>query len=126
MQILPTCTLTLPGTAVPVYRYWYTAVRMYLVECTVQYSKRIISPDTVVYYTNLARYCTVVLPVPGIALTLIDAYGAQLMACGGMTGGHWTKRHDKCKDFLYDLMKWAGMSPNPKSCESGTDAARFV
>ena len=42
---------------------------------------------------------------------VIDAYGAQLMACGGMAGGHWTKRHDKCKDFLYDLMKWAGMSP---------------
>ena len=47
----------------------------------------------------------------GSSNRLVDAYGAQLMACQGMTGGHWTKRHDKYKDFLYDLMKWAGMCP---------------
>ena len=42
----------------------------------------------------------------------IDAYGANLMACTGLTGDYWRARHDKIKLFLFKLMRWGRMEPS--------------
>jgi hypothetical protein len=42
----------------------------------------------------------------------IDAHGANLMACRGLTGDYWRARHDKIKLYLFNLMIWGRMEPS--------------
>ena len=52
----------------------------------------------------------------------VDGYGGGLIK-SQMCGDHWTKRHDKLKHFLYDIMLWAKMKC---AVEVYDEFARFI
>ena len=42
----------------------------------------------------------------------IDAHGAHLLVCVGLTGDFWRACHDKMKHYLFNLMLWGKMQPS--------------